>query len=48
LLIHPLVLGRGTRLFADGGPSADLRLIGSVTTGTGVVIAKYRPNGRGA
>jgi len=42
LLIHPLVLGEGQRLFADGGPPADLELVGSKTTGTGVVIATYR------
>jgi dihydrofolate reductase len=41
LLIHPLVLGSGRRLFADGGPSAHLRLIDTVTTTTGVVIATY-------
>ena len=41
LLIHPLVLGEGQRLFADGGPPADLGLMGSKTTGTGVVIATY-------
>jgi dihydrofolate reductase len=47
LLIHPLVLGGGQRLFADGGPPADLELVGSKTTGTGVVIARYRtPTGR--
>jgi dihydrofolate reductase len=45
LLIHPLVLGSGRRLFSDGGPSATLRLIGAVTTGTGVVIATYGPVG---
>jgi dihydrofolate reductase len=43
LLIHPLVLGSGRRLFADGGPPADLQLIDTATTTTGVVIATYRP-----
>jgi len=46
LLIHPLVLGEGQRLFADGGPPADLELVGSKTTGTGVVIATYRSRPR--
>jgi dihydrofolate reductase len=41
LLIHPLVLGSGRRLFADGGPRADLRLLQSTTTSTGVLIATY-------
>lgn len=43
LLIHPLVLGSGRRLFADDTTRTDLRLDESVTTTTGVVIATYRP-----
>jgi dihydrofolate reductase len=39
LSIHPLVLGTGQRLFADGGPPAEFELEGSKTTATGVVIA---------
>jgi dihydrofolate reductase len=45
LLIHPLVLGSGRRLFRDGGPPAALRLSDSVTTTTGVMIATYEPAG---
>src|SRR5437667_12624262 len=45
LLIHPLVLGSGRRLFPDGGAAATLRLVGSKTTSTGVVIATYQPAG---
>jgi dihydrofolate reductase len=41
LMIHPLVLGSGRRLFRDGSPFATLRLVHSVTTTTGVVIATY-------
>lgn len=41
LLIHPLLLGAGRRLFDADGPGAALRLVDSVTTGTGVVIATY-------
>jgi dihydrofolate reductase len=41
LLIHPLVLGTGLRLFPDGGAPARMRLTDSVTTTTGVVIATY-------
>jgi dihydrofolate reductase len=41
LLIHPLVLGSGSRLFNDG-PQA-LRLVDSRTTTTGVVIVTYEP-----
>jgi dihydrofolate reductase len=41
LLIHPLVLGSGHRLFGDQGTLATLRLVDSKTTPTGVVIATY-------
>jgi dihydrofolate reductase len=44
LLIHPLVLGRGRRLFNEDAPRATLRLVSSVTTTTGVVIATYEPS----
>jgi dihydrofolate reductase len=43
LLIHPLVLGSGRRLFPDGGAFANLQLVGTKTTTTGVVIATYHP-----
>ena len=42
LSIHPLVLGAGARLFPEGAP-ADLRLVESVVTTTGVVIGRYAP-----
>jgi dihydrofolate reductase len=42
LMIHPLVLGSGRRLF-DGDSYAALHLVDSRTTTTGVVIATYRP-----
>jgi dihydrofolate reductase len=42
LLIHPLVLGSGRRLFADDGACAALRLVDAKPTTTGVVIATYR------
>ena len=40
LMIAPLILGTGRRLFA-GGAQASLRLVESVTTRTGVVMATY-------
>ena len=43
LLIHPLILGSGRRLFDDRGPFSALALVDSVTTTTGVVIGTYRP-----
>jgi len=43
LLIHPLLLGSGQRLFSDDGSPQALRLVDSKTTTTGVVIATYVP-----
>jgi dihydrofolate reductase len=45
LLVHPLVLGSGRRLFGDDGAHLPLPLADSVTTTTGVVIATYRRAG---
>lgn len=42
LLIHPLVLGSGRRLFPEGGATATFQLVGTRTTSTGVVIATYQ------
>jgi dihydrofolate reductase len=43
LMIHPLVLGSGRRLFSDGIPTSTLRLIEAKPTTTGVLIATYQP-----
>jgi riboflavin biosynthesis pyrimidine reductase len=42
LLIHPLVLGSGRQLFRGGVPVTPLRLVNSVMTSTGVIIATYQ------
>ena len=42
LIIHPLVLGSGRRLFADQASFTRLRLVDSKTTTTGVLIATYQ------
>jgi dihydrofolate reductase len=41
LLIHPLTLGSGTRLFDGPAPLTEFELTGSVTTTKGVIIAHY-------
>jgi dihydrofolate reductase len=46
LMIHPLVLGTGKKLFEDGLDKVSLRLLSSMTTTTGVVFASYAPEGR--
>jgi dihydrofolate reductase len=42
LLIHPLVLGQGRRLFDERGPGVDFELVDSLATSTGVIIATYQ------
>jgi dihydrofolate reductase len=46
LMIHPLVLGNGRRLFPER-LRASLRLTDCVTTSKGVLIATYEPVGTG-
>ncbi len=43
LLIFPLVLGQGRRLFDERGPGVDFELVDAVTTSKGVIIASYQP-----
>ena len=45
LLIAPVVLGTGRRLFGEGIPRAALRLVASSTTSTGMIVARYRTAG---
>jgi len=46
LLIVPVVLGQGTRLFPDTGPDIALDLVDSRADSKGVTIQVYRPGGR--
>jgi dihydrofolate reductase len=46
LLIVPVLLGQGTRLFPHAGPDIALDLVDSRTDSKGVTIQVYRPNGR--
>jgi dihydrofolate reductase len=46
LLIVPVVLGQGTRLFPDTGPDIALDLVESRADSKGVMIQVYRPAGR--
>jgi dihydrofolate reductase len=43
LLVHPVVVGGGKRLFEEGGEQKALELVNSKTFGTGVVYLTYRP-----
>ncbi|MGV9576302.1 dihydrofolate reductase family protein [Streptomyces sp. NPDC003509] len=46
LIVHPVYLGSGRRLFADGGEPTAFELTGARTTGSGIAIHTYRPAGR--
>lgn len=43
LMIHPVVLGSGQRLFGSGEASRRFQLIASTTTATGVMLSTYQP-----
>lgn len=43
LMIEPVILGGGKRLFPDDGVLRGLELVSSTTSSTGVQISKYRP-----
>jgi dihydrofolate reductase len=45
LYYHPVHLGTGKKLFADGAAARALKLVDSTTTGAGVIIARYVPDG---
>jgi dihydrofolate reductase len=45
LIIAPVVVGTGRRLFPDGGAPAGLRLTGTETTPGGLAIHTYEPTG---
>jgi hypothetical protein len=46
LLIVPVIVGQGTRLFPADGPDIALDLVGSQADSKGVAIQVYRPAGR--
>ncbi len=44
LMIHPVVVGKGKRLFKDEGDLKRLKLVNSKTSRTGVVFVTYQPD----
>ena len=46
LLMFPVIVGAGRRLFPDSGGATGLRLVDSRKTGSGVAIHVYQPTGR--
>ena len=43
LMIEPILLGGGKRVFPDDGRARALELVSTTATGTGVLICTYRP-----
>jgi dihydrofolate reductase len=48
LWVHPVVLGSGKRLFADGVAPTSLQLVDTKTTSAGVVVLTYQTAGTAA
>ena len=45
LLVFPVLLGTGKRLFSDGTPPRELKLVSSKAVASGVILNTYKPNG---
>jgi dihydrofolate reductase len=45
LIVYPVLLGTGKRLFADGTPARSLELVETTATASGVLLATYRGTG---
>jgi dihydrofolate reductase len=43
LMVHPIVLGTGKKLFSNGFPVSRLDLVDSQALASGVLINTYRP-----
>ena len=48
LMVFPVVVGNGKRLFEDGIDKTVLKLVDTETFGSGVVVVTYRPAGKKA
>lgn len=46
VVIYPVVIGQGTRLFPETGPDIALELLSSHTSPAGLTMQSYRPMGR--
>jgi dihydrofolate reductase len=45
LLVFPVLLGTGKRIFSDGTPPRELALVSTKAVSSGVIINTYKPNG---
>lgn len=46
LIVYPVLLGTGKRIFAEGTPARSLELVDTKTTSSGVILATYRAAGQ--
>ncbi|MET7278919.1 dihydrofolate reductase family protein [Kribbella sp. NPDC005582] len=44
LMVCPIILGTGQRLFGEGGPVVELELTGQTHLATGIAVLSYRPH----
>jgi dihydrofolate reductase len=44
LMVHPVIVGKGKKLFQGLGETVDLKLADTVTTDTGVAVLTYTPS----
>ena len=45
LLVLPVMIGRGKRIFSDGVTPSELKLVSTKATASGVIISTYKPAG---
>jgi dihydrofolate reductase len=45
LLVFPVLLGTGKRIFSEGTPPCELALVSTKAVGSGVIISTYKPSG---
>jgi dihydrofolate reductase len=45
LLVFPVLIGRGKRIYSDAVNPSELALVDSKTTSSGVILSRYRPAG---
>ncbi len=42
LIVYPVLLGRGKRIFGEGAPARAFELVGTQTTPSGIILSSYR------
>jgi len=47
LMVFPVIVGSGKRLFEEGGDTKSLKLVGTQTFDSGAVVLTYEPAGNG-